>query len=121
MAIYAKFGSEEKNLIKKTISEALDFTTNFKKTGKKFSKLKRQKKNSMIGLITAIKEINNEIEKIKESLPQPSEFPKKPEKVKKIIIKNKAKIKKSEKPKKIKFKSEYELELNQIREKIEKL
>ena len=78
MVAYIKLESKERTAIKREVFGAEDSILIFRDSGEKIAKLKRKKKNVMKVLTTSMKEINNEIVKIKELFPQIGSEPKKP-------------------------------------------
>ncbi len=133
MVAYIKLDPEEEIAIKRAISRALATSDTFQDTGKRVSKLKKSKKYAARGLTKAMKDIDLEISKIKEALPElekkelkPSILKKgvktkKKEKIEKKKTKIKKTAKKKQKLKKKRKKTKQEIELEKLRERIYKL
>ena len=115
MTLYVKLEPQEEVNVRKAVIKLLSMNQAFEDTGIKLAKLKKSKKYAIRGTITALRNINQEIIKIREILPKLEKNEEKIEKKKEIIKRRKKKIKVKEK------KSKYEMELEKIRKKISDL
>jgi hypothetical protein len=107
MPLYAQINAEEEKAVKKAVFEAMASSVACQNTALKLSKLKKTKSSAMTGTATIIKEMEQELEKIKQALPD---------------VREKAQVQ-APAPKTVKTgrRTKYELELEEIKEKIANL
>lgn len=113
---YIKLEPQEELILKKIILEAIASGISTQETAARLSKLKSSKTRAKRGLITAMKEINSEIKKIKDYLP---ELKKREQKRQEKTESTESRLNKTETSKNKKTK--YEAELEEIKERIASL